>query len=81
MTPGSWRAVAGKTSGSSACRARPQPAMLPCGSVSTSATGPLPVRSACTARWPASVVLPAPPFCEVSATTCNPLPDRCPVRS
>src|SRR6185437_12114695 len=57
-------------SGVSAARAFHHSDRLPCGSVSTSATGPKPVRSACTARCPASVVLPDPPFWEATAITC-----------
>ena len=57
-------------SGVSASRSFHQSAKLPWGSVSTSATGPKPARSACTAICPASVVLPEPPFCEANAITC-----------
>src|SRR5690606_41586666 len=46
-----------------------QAASEPCGSVSIRATGPAPASSAWTAMWPASVVLPDPPFWEQSATT------------
>ena len=55
--------------GVSALRAFHQSARLPCGSMSTSATKPAPLRSASTARWPASVVLPDPPFREATVNT------------
>ena len=42
----------------------------PCGSVSISATGPMPASSASTARWPDKVVLPEPPFWEANTRTC-----------
>src|SRR5512144_1378772 len=58
--------------GASASRAFHHSARLPCGSVSIKATGPAPTRSACTARWPHSVVLPEPPFCAEQTMTCMP---------
>ena len=41
----------------------------PCGSVSTSATGPAPCRPASTAICPERVVFPDPPFCEANTMT------------
>ncbi len=57
-------------SGVSAVRAFHHSDRLPCGSVSTSATGPLPARSAWTAKCPANVVFPDPPFCDATAIIC-----------
>src|SRR6266436_1564987 len=57
-------------SGVSATRVFHQAAKLPCGSVSTTATGPAPASSASTAKCALSVVFPVPPFCDAMVRTC-----------
>src|SRR5262249_16472699 len=56
-------------SGASATRAFHHAAKLPWGSVSTTATGPAPARSASTAKCAARVVFPVPPFCDAMVRT------------
>ena len=70
MSPGSCASVVEAKTGAALLRSFHHAASEPCGSVSIRATGPQLASSACTARWPDSVVLPEPPFCEQSATTC-----------
>jgi hypothetical protein len=67
---GSSASVVAQNAGTSLARSFHQAASEPCGSLSTIATGPMPASSAWTARCPERVVLPEPPFCEQSATTC-----------